>query len=121
MKFLKLTLLVAALPLVSEAKVVKNEPVPCFIPMPQNMVPDRSFVETNRCPDWPESEKKQYAPMNDDMPLFGTVESEAEYVKGAYYRDERDLSVVVQPDYSTTGEAIPEEAPVTRAENERSS
>jgi len=121
MNFLKLTILLAALPLLSEAKSVKSEPVPCFIPRPQNMVPDRSFVETDRCPEWPDSEKKQYAPVTDELPLFDSRESEAEYVGGAYYREEKDLNVVVQPDYTTTGETIEEEEPVAPTATEHSS
>lgn len=121
MKFLKLSILTALLPLISEAKVVKSDPVPCFIPRPQNMVPDRSFVETDQCPEWPESERKQYAPVTNDLPLFGAVDSEAEYVGGAYYRDEKDLNIVAQPDYSSTGEVIQEEPPAPPEKTERSS
>lgn len=121
MKFLNLSILLAVLPLFSEAKVIKSEPVPCFIPRPQNMVPDRSFVETDRCPEWPDSEKKQYAPVTDELPLFDSRESEDEYVGGAYYREGKDLNVVVQPDYTTTGETIQEEEPAPPSTKEHSS
>lgn len=121
MRLLKLSILLAALPILCQAKVFKSEPVPCFIPRPQNMVPDRSFVETDRCPEWPDSERKQYAPVTDDLPLFDSRESEAEYVNGAYYRDEKDLNVVVQPDYVTTGETIQEEEAASPKATEHSS
>ena len=119
MKSLILPLCLVTLPLLSFAKSAKEVPVPCFVPRPSNMVPDRSFVETDGCPEWPASERKQYAPVNDDLPLFGEAVSEAEYRGGAFYREESELQIVVEPGYATTSETIEDDevTPPQKAEH----
>jgi len=121
MKYLIAALFLAVFPFTTFAKGAKQEPVPCFIPRPANMVPDRTFVETDLCPEWPISERKQYAPLNSDIPLFEESRSEATYVGGAFYREEKDLQIVVEPDYATTSETIEEDEGASPIRTEHSS
>jgi len=121
MKHLVAVLFLTVYPAFTIAKGVKPEPVPCFVPRPSNMIPDRSFLETEVCPEWPVSERKQYAPVNDALPLFEESRSEATYVGGAFYGEENDLQIVVEPDYATTSETIEEDEGSSQIRTEHSS
>ncbi len=121
MKHVIAALFLVVYPVITVANGVNPEPVPCFVPRPANMVPDRAFVETDICPEWPISERKQYAPVNDDLPLFEESKSEATYVGGAFYREGNDLQIVVEPDYATTLEPIEEDEGASPKRTEHSS
>jgi hypothetical protein len=101
--------LLGFIPLGLFAKELPAGNVPCFLPRPVNVIPDSPLSENDGCPEWPSSEKRQYSPVNDELPIFSEQTSEADYEGGAFYREEVELYIKPEFGFTTTSESIEED------------